>query len=238
MAVRCGGPRGTATPTGLTRRGAFGVEERPNRPRRCRSESTYRGARGVCGSPALRGAKSCFLPLIALFFFFFAAVVVLALRAAVPFLFTLLTRSSRSLPMSTPPPLFSLCPPPLARCLVVMLAFATTIKEARVTARAVRNLPWSSELWCRRLRSLERLRLAGGTAAEASPGDGDGDGGKGKGEDEGEEAVVAAGAAGRGAAAEVRAVWREALASHLPSPDDYVKASGRRPLALRLSWCS
>lgn len=85
--------------------------------------------------------------------------------------------------------------PPTCRC-----PSSTPLQEATLTARAVRNLPWSAELWCRRLRSLER-----------SP-----------------ERSLESGAeelAGVSAAVALREVWREALASALPSPDDYIKVN-------------
>ncbi|CBN77067.1 Sart3 protein [Ectocarpus siliculosus] len=84
-------------------------------------------------------------------------------------------------------------------------------EEEKLTARAVRNLPWSAELWCRRLRSLERSsEEAGGPSGEGTA----------------------------GAEAAMRRVWKEALGSSLPSPDEYVKillaycASFRRRLLL------
>lgn len=77
----------------------------------------------------------------------------------------------------------------------------------------MRNLPWSAELWCRRLRSLER-------SPERSP-------------EHSADFLLEGSSGGRaGAAAAVAAaaavvalgeVWREALASSLRSPDDYVK---------------
>ncbi|CAM9281713.1 unnamed protein product [Scytosiphon promiscuus] len=66
-------------------------------------------------------------------------------------------------------------------------------QEEKLTARAVRNLPWSAELWCRRLRSLERC-------PDISP-------------DEGAAAM----------ASKMRQTWKDALGSALPSPDEYVK---------------
>lgn len=69
-------------------------------------------------------------------------------------------------------------------------------QEEKLTARAVRNLPWSAELWCRRLRSLER-------SSEEADGR--------WGEDTAEAEAV------------MRRVWKEALGSALPSPDEYVK---------------
>eukprot|EP00752_Nemacystus_decipiens_P008742 g7803.t1 len=78
-------------------------------------------------------------------------------------------------------------------------------QEETLTARAVRNLPWSAELWCRRLRSLERSSENG--SKRASSGEEEGEGGS------------AATAAGGG----MRRVWKEALGSALPSPDEYVK---------------
>lgn len=78
------------------------------------------------------------------------------------------------------------------------------MQEATLTARAVRNLPWSAELWCRRLRSLER-------SSEFS--------GEGSLEREAGSATAGAG----GVVAAVRSVWLEALSNALPSPDDYVK---------------
>eukprot|EP00903_Cladosiphon_okamuranus_P006864 g6685.t1 len=77
-------------------------------------------------------------------------------------------------------------------------------QEETLTARAVRNLPWSAELWCRRLRSLERSSEKNSFSTVSS------------GEVEGKGAASAA-------AAGMRRVWKEALGSALPSPDEYVK---------------
>ncbi|CAM9665229.1 unnamed protein product, partial [Laminaria digitata] len=85
----------------------------------------------------------------------------------------------------------------------LLAALSAKVPEASVTARAVRNLPWSAELWCRRLRSLER-------SSEYSA-DFSSEGGAGY------QAVAAAAVAAMGE------VWRRALASALRSPDDYVK---------------
>lgn len=68
-----------------------------------------------------------------------------------------------------------------------------------MTARAVRNLPWSAELWCRRLRSLERS-LEGSMEGSTTPENGAAEG-----------------------MATIRKAWLKALSSALPSPDDYVK---------------
>ena len=87
----------------------------------------------------------------------------------------------------------------------VALIDKSSKQEATLTARAVRNLPWSSELWCRRLRSLERSYEEGSAEGSSESADG--------------------GAKAAAATSAVRAAWREALARALPSPDDYVKVT-------------
>lgn len=83
-------------------------------------------------------------------------------------------------------------------------------QEEALTARAVRNLPWSAELWCRRLRSLERSSAPGNnTRTGATLG--------------GAEEPVSESSAAAEREKEMRKVWKEALGSALPSPDEYVK---------------
>ncbi|CAN0384850.1 unnamed protein product, partial [Discosporangium mesarthrocarpum] len=70
-------------------------------------------------------------------------------------------------------------------------------EEERLIRRAVRNLPWSSDLWCRRLRGLERLA--------------------------GEDKGGGGGGWWRRCMERLHKIWLKALELLVPSPDNYLK---------------